>query len=94
MGLIEQNKFGLALLKPLFIDEEGLHVEVIGIPVDEIAYNHETMNGLLYYPEANTIKDDYFTTTQEEKQFVIKKVNDIHFEYHLHIFHFIPVFCK
>ena len=23
-----------------------------------------------------------------------KKVNDIHFEYHLHIFHFIPVFCK
>ena len=75
MGLIEQNKFGLALLKPLFIDEEGLHVEVIGIPVDEIAYNHETMNGLLYYPEANTIKDDYFTVTEEEKQFVIKKVN-------------------
>ena len=24
----------------------------------------------------------------------IKKVNDIHFEYHLHIFHFISVFCK
>ena len=71
----EENKKGLSLLKPLFIDEEGLHVEVIGIPVDEIAYNHETMNGLLYYPEANTIKDDYFTTTQEEKQFVIKKVN-------------------
>lgn len=71
----EENKKGLSLLKPLFIDEEGLHVEVIGIPVDKIAYNHETMNGLLYYPEANTIKDDYFTTTQEEKQFVIKKVN-------------------
>ena len=25
--------------------------------------------------EANTIKDDYFTATEEEKQFVIKKIN-------------------
>ena len=33
-------------------------------------------NGRINYEdEANTIKDDYFTTTQEEKQFVIKKVN-------------------
>ena len=79
MGLIEQNKFGLALLKPLFIDEEGLHVEVIGIPVDEIAYNHETMNGLLYYPEANTIKDELFYSYRRRKAICNKKNKSIMF---------------
>ena len=33
---------GLAYLKPLFIDEEGLHVEIVGIPVDTVDYDHGT----------------------------------------------------
>ena len=66
---------GLAYLKPLFIDEEGLHVEIVGIPVDTVDYDHGTMNGLLEYPGVEVINEDYYTATEEEKQFVIKKIN-------------------
>lgn len=66
---------GLAYLRPLYIDEEGLHVEIIGIPVDTIDYNHETMNGLLEYPGADVINEKYYTATEKDKQFVIKKIN-------------------
>ena len=69
----EQGKAGMALLKPLFIDENGLHVEIIGIPTTVTEYNHETMNGLLVLPELNSINDNYFKATEEQKQFVIKK---------------------
>ena len=74
MDVVRQNEAaGLAFLKPLFVDEEGLHVEIVGIPADTIDYDHESMNGLLSYPGVDVINEDYFDATEEEKKFVIKK---------------------
>ena len=76
MDVVKSNSAaGLAFLKPLFIDEEGLHVEIVGIPADTVDYDHETMNGLLYYPGVEVINEDYYAATEEEKKFVIKKIN-------------------